>query len=275
MLPINKVENSRRMLASGHYQTKKYRNEEDLWLIRYLKDKKYSKEQIYKKWLEIYPSRGESAELDENPSRLFNNLYNHVGGVKLDVNQHQVCFSEPEIAFIEALVAPKWIKEYVFALVACSRASGTFVYDSLPLKDILPALSRKNKSPDQTKQRLMDFLFSNGLMSKIEIKEHYDMLPTFDKDGFENGLEFDVDIVNTRYKVVFPDLDGQIAFSSASILDVFDEFDRFTDFVICPRCGERFLFSSKTQRNVCPECWRKKRVQDSSVCRKKRMLTPK
>ena len=190
--------------------------------------------------------------------------------VKLDVNQYQVCFSEPEIAFIEALVAPKWIKEYVFLLVACSRASGTFVYDSLPLKDILPSLCRKNKSPDQTKTRLLDFMFANDLMSKIEIKEHYDMLPTFDKDGFENGLEFNVDIINTRYKLTFPEIDGEIAFSAASILDAFGELGRFSDYVVCPSCGERFLFSSKTQRNVCPKCWAKKRSRDAVARRKKK-----
>ena len=71
MLPINEEVNCERILSTHKYQTSNHKDLEEIWLIKYLRNKKKSKKEIYKIWLNLYLHKTLKEKDDDAPELRF------------------------------------------------------------------------------------------------------------------------------------------------------------------------------------------------------------
>lgn len=254
MLPINIIENCKRMIDSKQYQLSTSRGKEDLWLCKYLKDKNYSKEDAYQVWLPIYQSKYGAAEHEDyEPDAKFNEFWNHCDGVRLRENCGVIVIYQEELDFINRTSLSQWEKEYMLLLCAyCKvRKKTDYVRDKFPPMELKRMVERpKRKADDFAKlyNKLVDIQF----LQERTIK-------TFNQyDG-----EYDT---NTCVKLMVCNTSGAPVIKVNTILDIPLHFDKISMKKICPQCGQEFDYHSKTQRSVCSECYKKQRLQKQKEC---------
>ena len=97
MLPIDKEENCKRMIETGQYQIPRSRGKEDKWLFAYLKKNGIERNEAYQIWLPIFQTRYFSYRGQNDPTFIFNDLWENTQKVRFKTRE--------EIVFYEIIVA--------------------------------------------------------------------------------------------------------------------------------------------------------------------------
>lgn len=254
MLPINIIENCKRMIEFRQYQLPSSRGKEDLWLCKYLKDKKYSKEDAYNIWLSIYQSKyGNILGEDYEPDAKFSEYWNNCDKVRLRENCNVIVIYQEELDFINSTNFALWEKQYMLLLSAYCKARNKtdYVRDKFPPSELKKMVVRPKRKANDFAD-LYNKMVDVGFLQERTIK-------TFNQyDG-----EYDT---NTYVKMHVYQTSGTAVIKVNTILDISMYFDKITMHKKCKECGQLFEYHSKTQRDVCEKCYKKQRLQKQKDC---------
>lgn len=267
IVPINKPLNCQRMVSSGEFQTEHWHNEELVWLIKYLREKKWPNEKIYQKWK--YFRAKDKPDYDENLFKenfksYFNNSFNAVFKKKYST----IIVYQDEIDYINSIPAPLWVRQYIYILTIHSRASGYDTYDHLPFDEYHWFLSIVNNNTSILKSRLIARLRELEILKIVGIKEMYESLPIIDDNGFIVGYENEATIINERLTVKLPvKIKSNKRFKYVTILDALKDIGKIHSIYKCPICGKEYEFTKRMQRDICINCYTKKRNKQKHYAR--------
>ncbi len=118
------VENSEKILAGGGYTTKVHQTFEQIMLFAYLREKGYSKDEIFSLWIEtdsllLQKIGDDKDQRDKYFGKLFadSTKYKIEKGNRIDIYQS-------EIDFINNMEVSMWIKQYVLAMLCIYKWYG-------------------------------------------------------------------------------------------------------------------------------------------------------
>lgn len=263
------------MLETGQYQTLRYRNKEDWWLVKYLKIKyeseglspKELKDKIKSLWEPIYNTRYDKEEVDDYAlyiNKHFNEVYNRGRNVSLEKTFAKIIIYQSELDYINSVPAPKWFREFLFLFLGHCKATKSYIYDYAPTKDYMRYLSIKTKNRDAITMTIYDKLKKLGLWEEVVV------ITETNKKYFK--AEKDVDI---KFKYSLPvEPKGLVAFQFDRQIDLIKRLDVITNIYKCDICGSEFEINNRTQRTICDKCYKKNRGTDRHLTRKKDMPPP-
>ena len=118
------AENSEKILAGGGYTTKAHQTFEQIMLFAYLREKGYSKDEIFSLWIEtnsllLQKIGDDKDQRDKYFGKLFadSTKYKIEKGNRIDIYQS-------EIDFINNMEVSMWIKQYVLAMLCIYKWYG-------------------------------------------------------------------------------------------------------------------------------------------------------
>ena len=249
MLPIDKEENCKRMLATGQYQIPRSRGKEDKWLFAYLKRNGVSRDEAYGIWLPIFQTRHFSYKGEVEPLFIFDDLWEDTEEVRFK-KRNEIVFYEKEVEFLKGLKIPRWEKEFFMMLFATIKARGVNKFFYLYVGDLIKFTSISGRRGDE------DFIvFHDGLKNGIfNIKSEKQW-------NYKNGK-----YESQEYKTLpIIEDDGKEVFRFKSLVDVPQCFEEIFGFKICENCGKEFKINSKTKRDICKECWTAKEREKAKI----------
>lgn len=250
MLPVNQVINSERLLSTGCYQIKNSKSIEDVWLMKYLRDKGFSEDEIYETWKRIYLTKYPFYNDWDLEDWIFPRLWKRSLRIYFQQFEKITIFQE-EIDFINNAEVLMRFKEFVLVLLAYAKAmgytkimvsDGTKGYLSNLKRDITPYLKsgRRQQGSDEfikcQEVGLLEF-HKGGAFSNDE------------KSGF------------AYYSIPFMKTEGVVAYEFDTIADIQQAFASLKCEAVCPKCGKVFELHPRTQRKICLECWKAERNQ--------------
>ena len=241
-LPINEEDNAKKMLIENRYQLPNSKGKEDIWLIQYLRacdDADY--ENIYVIWKKIATTR--YVDMAEEEMRaLFLNFWEKAKKRRKSYRIFEYQILREEIEIINKSRIPLWHKEYALLVLAYYKILGR---DRCSIGDIPSSL-------------LFKFISSANPRSRDKIKLRQSLQ--------EAGL-FSVD-KNFDVSLSFQRREGVSLGTFYQIKDVLSLFELLTGKIVCSKCGAMFEHTSKTKREICKECWRRKEAERSAKNRK-------
>lgn len=257
MIPIDKIINCERVLATKQYQTVNHRSEEDLWLFKYLQGKKKSKEEIFKIWMTIYPNKYERSKDDPNPEKTFECLYKNIKGVRLKNNYHDIIIYQSEVDWINACNCNRWVKEYMILFLAYCRLKDKYTFENLPYNDLLKLTSIVTYS--EFNKRKIAKLFEDLGMVETEKVVTFEDMPDIDERGFQISYGGITRVERTYRKCRFENVDTTEP--EAIHLKTFADAAECCRLIkmekVCPCCGKVFEYSNHNQTDLCNDCWQK------------------
>lgn len=256
---MDKIEHCLKMIEKEQYLDENSLGREDLWLCKYLKDSGYSVKEAFNIWQKIHINRY-GGEKRDTISTLFLSFWNRCDKVVLNCETFAV--TKGELEFINRLDMALWKKQYVLYLIAYFKITkGKWLKDYYyPPEAIKHKVKRPNRNEDRGNSitLITDDLLSNGV---LECK-------TDKISGYDEEDEF----VQSYYRTRNIADDKEIVFEFSSVDEIVDYLPLIKSEMVCPNCGNKFEISSKTQRCVCEDCWKKeqsKRVMDFNDSHKK------
>ena len=242
MLQINQIENSKRLLQTGQYQLKQSKGREDVWLMAYLLSKNYEKEDIRKVWIKIYKTRHKEQNRDEIGAA-FEGFYRSARRWRLWEGKDIIIYQE-EIDIINKTHVLPWIKEYALMCLGYFKSLGRDKQNLglFPGPDLRRMTSCKRVQGNINENARCCAAGLLHIMQQI-------------KCSYMTGAEYEtIDI-----KVPFLKNKGKEIFRTNTLMDVPLAFKMLRNEGVCPECGNTFQITPKTKRQICYDCWRKKR----------------
>lgn len=260
IIPINRELNCERMLESGKLQTEHWHAEECLWLIKYLRKKKFPENEVFEKWKYFWKQHKIEYD-DDDFERNFKSFSGNAATVVFKGYYPKIIVYQDEIDYINSLPAPLWIRQYIYILMLHSKATGNDTYDYLPYDDYHWWLSLKGTNSSEIRGRLAGKLKEFGIIKIIKIKETHEWLPEIDEYGNPIGFEHEVTIENDRLRIELPvkiiNEENKVVYKT--ILDALDDIGKIHSLYKCGQCGKTFEFSLRTQRTICSDCYKEAR----------------
>ena len=250
-LPIDQIENSKRVLVSGNYQIPLSRGIEDKWLMRYLIDVGKSPQEIREIWEPIYLSRQFNRDFINSIDRTFDTYLRYAQGHK-NRTFNKIVIYEEELEKIRKSDLLPWLKEFALEGLSFFKAIGktAVALKDFPKTKLIGETSCYRYNSDIN---IFGRLQRNGLFT----------LTTPSGFNTEYGIEEEKQLV----KCFFLKNKGTAVFEADSILDIGGAFYLLRP--ICPVCGKPFEVTSKTKRDICFDCWRKKETQRKKTWKKR------
>ena len=270
MIPIDKIDNCERMLATGQYQTQQYQNKEDWWLVKYLKLKyekdglseKELREAIKSRWEPIYNTRFDKESVHDYKlyiNKHFNEIYNRGKNIVLGKKFNKIIIYQSELDYINSLPAPKWFREFLFLFLGHCKATGNYTYDYAPTKEYMRYLSLKTKNRDAITMTIYNKLKEFNIWDQITVVTK--------SKGRYFEPEDDEDV---KFNFTFPiSKKGKVAIEFERQIDLIQRLDLITNLYKCEICGKEFEINNRTQRRICDECWKNSRKQSAKDGMKK------
>jgi len=254
------------MLATGQYQTQRYQNKEDWWLVKYLKLKyekeglspKEFKELIKKQWEPIYNTRYNKEDIGDYNyyiNKHFDMVYNRGKNVSLDKTLSKIIIYQNELDYINSLPAPKWFREFILLFLGHCKTTKNYIYDYAPTKDYMGYLSLHTKNRDAITMTIYDKLKTLGLWEEITV------ITKTSSKYFEEEEDSDI-----KFRFSLPvKQGGDIAYQFDRQIDLIKNLDIIHNRYRCDICGREFEINNRTQRTVCDACYKNNRKKDRHV----------
>lgn len=270
-IPIDRDVNSKRLLSTNSFQTKKWHNEELVWLIKYLTTLGKSNDDIYETWKYFY--KKDKPDYEEADYQIVFKSF-----VKNSVKSKRVKYNKPyiyqeEVDYINSLPVPLWIRQYMFIILLHSRTVKQEEFMFFQIDEYKHFLSIKNTNISLLQHQISKWLSQYNFAKKIEVKEHYDVMP----DSDYGSIEYDVDCVDIKFLIRSPVNNCSNKIKFETILDALNNINIYiVSEMVCPICGERFLIKPKQKLYICDNCYKKHRQEAWRAFKKKiRMSTGK
>lgn len=249
MLPIDKEENCKRMLATGQYQIPRSRGKEDKWLFAYLKKNGVSRNEAYKIWLPIFQTRYFSYKGQVDSLYIFDDLWEDTNGVRFQ-KREEIMFYEEEVSFIKNLKLPRWEKEYFMMLFSVIKARGSNSFSDLCIGELLKFTSIRHRRGDEY-SKIFEDGYHLGIFKDVKTKRWDSIRGCYEKKEFK-----------TLCKI---ESCGKLIYQFKSLVDVPSCFNELFGFERCEVCGKNFEINSKTKRHICKDCWMKKEREKARI----------
>lgn len=249
MLPVNQVEDAKRMLATGEYQLPRSKVCEDLWFIRYLLNKKKSEEEIFELWKPIFLSRERNKDSCFNVEQYFKQCLKKARKHPI-IHQRKYSVYASEIEAINEYDVPIRLKQLAVVILCYFKALGKhYVYQEELLKYEHSFQSLLTEGKTKLKETRKDTFkcIEHGLICRQNITHFDDIM----------GDEIEIPIYVIPYLVQ----SGDAVFSSNTLADVQELFPMLKTERICEICGSKYVVNSKTKRTICEKCQKEKRRQ--------------
>lgn len=219
-----------------------------------------SKQECYKIWKSIKGGIAEAFSYDEDHCYIeFKRLYAkmltmHHNNRLRDLN-YQFAISNGEIEYLNSLDAPQWVRQYwlgiliwfKYSMIHTGRSYSHPQIEGWIFKQIDPNHKFKHK--------------------KEEIR----------KWNRHCGMVINRKVVGNHSYVTIKWADGIITVDDPAVIIQFpSDITKCLDLIkpegrICPVCGKQYIFSSKTQRNMCEDCYKVyRRAQKAEYIRNRR-----
>lgn len=271
VIPVDRVVNCKRMLATGRLQTEHFHADECLWLVKYLRDKRYPESEIFEKW-KFFWSQHKTTYDDDDFKCNFKSFSGNARNVIFNKYLKIEIFQE-EIDYINSLPLPLWMRQYIYVLLLHSKATGNNKYDSLPYDDYHWWLDIKNRHDSDHKAILAVKLKELGIVKIVHIVEHYESFPEINNDGELIGYAQNVDIINDRLQFLLPvQITSTDSVKYETILDALNDMVKINNLYRCPLCGTTFQINNKTKRYICDDCYLKNRKKAAREIMKKKYI---
>lgn len=248
MLPINPVVNSQRMLITGQYQIPSSRCVEDKWFAKYCRDRLgMTYEQTKEVWLPIFRTRHVDF-LPEEENIFFYDAWELSMKMRFNADR-DIVFYESEVQAIKKANIPTWMKKYTLMLYAFFKAINAtkISIGKLSVHQIARGTGAPPLKVNEEGNTSLGLIYLPLKKAKL------------------------IGLVSDKTVVKMPEYEkGDIAFSVKSILEVPDFFNCVEPTKVCPICGEEFVVNSKTKRDICLDCWRKKEALRAQAYRRTR-----
>lgn len=229
------AENSEKILAGGGYTTKAHQTFEQIMLFAYLREKGYSKDEIFSLWIEtdsllLQKIGDDKDQRDKYFGKLFadSTKYKIEKGNRIDIYQS-------EIDFINNMEVSMWIKQYVLAMLCVYKWYGKewCVYND----------------------KIKRFCYSCTNIKKERDKNT--------KSLFEMNNKYSAYWINTRnsfvsFKMLFSvnSQNKNIVKTIISPRSVNELFNLLKTEKICVNCGKVFIYDGHNMHiNVCKKCY--------------------
>ena len=233
LLPVNEDENSRTVIETGEYQYPKSKGIEDVWLIRYLKtDGENGKEDIYTIWCRIAKKKYDYFSEEELRAN-FERFWKAAGKKSKGPVVFPIEIFQEEIDAINNADTFIWVKQYALLLLAYYKILGKEKNMGGGLSWELLKFVTAIRPKARDCKRATDLLIKCGL---LEIRDFAWILNYQCKKGHLFGRFY-------------------------QIKDMQNIFSELKTEKVCTMCGKTFCRTSKTKRDICEECWKKKEVK--------------
>ena len=239
------AENSEKILAGGGYTTKVHQTFEQIMLFAYLREKGYSKDEIFDLWVKtdsllLQKIGDDKDQRDKYFGKLFadSTKYKIEKGNRIDIYQS-------EIDFINNMEVSMWIKQYVLAMLCVYKWYGKewCVYND----------------------KIKRFCYSCTDV-KNERDRHIRML-------YNCILKYKPYYVNSRnnfssIKVLFLDNSGE-CFQMSSPRDICNFFYLLKNESVCSICGKTYEYNfHNVGLHLCDNCYKKERIKKQNLYKK-------
>ena len=235
------AENSEKILAGGGYTSKVHQTFEQIMLFAYLREKGYSKDEIFSLWIKtdsllLQKIGDDKDQRDKYFGKLFadSTKYKIEKGNRIDVYQS-------EIDFINNMEVSMWIKQYVLAMLCIYKWYGKewCVYND-KIKRFCYSCTSTKKERDTNTQALFQCL---------------DCYHPYIVNGRDIFLSF---------KMLTKE-DGLIIKSIKQPRDCNKLFNLLTTERVCKNCNKVFIYSKiNARRTLCDECYKKYRYSQQN-----------
>ena len=231
------AENSEKILAGGGYTTKVHQTFEQIMLFAYLREKGYSKDEIFSLWIEtnsllLQKIGDDKDQRDKYFGKLFadSTKYKIEKGNRIDIYQS-------EIDFINNMEVSMWIKQYVLAMLCVYKWYGKewCVYNDKIKRFCYSCTSTKRERDSNIKA-----LFQSLTKYKAYL--------IVSRDNF------------ISFKILFQLNGGDKLMSINSPRDIEKIFKYIENVKTCLQCGKIFKYDHHNQhKKICYECYSKQR----------------
>lgn len=241
------AENSEKILAGGGYTTKVHQTFEQIMLFAYLRERGYSKDEIFSLWIETDSLLLKKIGDDENQrDKYFGKLFADSTKYKIEKG-NRIDIYQSEIDFINSLVVLPWIKEYLLAILCVYKYMG---YESC-----------------EYNKKIRNFCFSCTSINKeqeyccLKIKEALDKYKFYSVYNYNNKAFFKINFCDNS--------NGKKICSISNPRNVLTIMKFLSNNKRCEKCGNIFEYNSKSIKNkLCPNCHRKNRIKKQVFCHK-------
>ena len=232
------AENSEKILAGGGYTTKVHQTFEQIMLFAYLRERGYSKDEIFSLWIKtdsllLQKIGDDKDQRDKYFGKLFadSTKYKIEKGNRIDIYQS-------EIDFINNMEVSMWIKQYVLAMLCIYKWYGKewCVYNDKIKRFCYSCTDVKNE-----RDKFSLILFRALDKYKVYIVSNRN--------------------ANVAFKILFLESENSdIKYSIKEPRKVCDLFKFLKNEKKCLNCGNIFEYDYHTQKiNICPICYKKQR----------------
>ena len=248
---------SEKILEDRTYTSRNQLLKEQIYLVKYLLDKGESEDGIFTLWQTIPSKYIEAFEDQRELRKWFDEHIVHVAYTIKELKpSYGIAICKSEVEYIDKLNVDVYFKKFLLLLLAYSRL-GVRKYvkwDRYIRSDLL-----KQAGVPQIRDRIVgqmarwnkQYLLYDTTPVIFHNKQHIELLNNI-------LLHYDIGDVNkAEYK-----------FSSIESVTIL--FSMFHNPVkICKCCGKEFTVNSKTQTDLCPDCYHNKRKQQFSAAKRK------
>lgn len=231
------AENSEKILAGGGYTTKVHQTFEQIMLFAYLREKGYSKDEIFSLWIKtnsllLQKIGDDKDQRDKYFGKLFADSTKHKieKGNRIDIYQS-------EIDFINNMEVSMWIKQYVLAMLCVYKWYGKewCVYND-KIKRFCYSCTSTKKERDRNSELLHKCLV--------------DYSP-YIVNSWNNTVSFKILFLNDN-------IIGDCIYRIKSPRDVAELFSFIKNQKKCSQCKTVFIYDNHTiNSTLCPNCRKK------------------
>lgn len=235
------AENSEKILAGGGYTTKVHQTFEQIMLFAYLREKGYSKDEIFSLWIKtnsllLQKIGDDKDQRDKYFGKLFadSTKYKIEKGNRIDIYQS-------EIDFINNMEVSMWIKQYVLAMLCIYKWYGKewCVYNDKIKRFCYSCTDVKNEKSE---------VFASLLSKCLDKYKPYSLRCLNGKIVYK----FETIIIG-HDEMVFTISNPRMIINVLSCIKCEK---------ICEICNKKFQYNSHNKHlNICRDCYNKKRLK--------------
>lgn len=231
------AENSEKILAGGGYTTKVHQTFEQIMLFAYLRERGYSKDEIFNLWIKTDSLLLQKIGDDKDQrDKYFGKLFADSTKYKIEKG-NQIDIYQSEIDFINNMEVSMWIKQYVLAMLCIYKWYGKewCKYD-VKIKRFCYSCTRLKREFENSAKTLSE---------SINLYKPYIIT---------NRGEHSV------FKVTFVKKDRQFVKSLSSPRELKNILTLIKNEKKCKKCGKIFEYDHHTKHlELCRDCWIKMR----------------
>lgn len=249
-----KIHRSKLINLSG--QDKRHKIKQEIVYLAFLRDHlHFNNQRIFKEWKKIKNGVAALFATDTEQQLIeFYHLYKKSSSEKYTKLNYSrpldpINIYEEEINFLNSLEVPLWVKQYWLSLLfyykfACQSSHRVQISSSL------------NNWAINNCTAIIDERYSDkqDLIAKYKIKIKKPIINYLPKTSQEHY---------NCYEMSFLQNNGRVLGKYKNINQINDAIKLLKETLyICPKCGCKFIKSSRSKTDLCPECYKTKRKED-------------